>query len=93
MAPEQIRAELLDARADLYSLGCLLFQLLTGRSPFQGGTPGEVLRQHLEAPAPRPSALVEGVPYELDELVLSLLSKDPRDRLGYATDVAAALMK
>jgi hypothetical protein len=91
MAPEQIRGELVDARADLYSVGCILYELVTGRPPFVGGSSRDVLRRHLhEAPAPM-SRLAAGVPEELDELALRLLSKDPRDRIGYASDAAAAL--
>jgi eukaryotic-like serine/threonine-protein kinase len=93
MAPEQIRGEFVDARADLYALGCLLFELTTGRPPFVGASPREVQRQHLEAPPPLPSALVAGVPAALDELILRLLRKRPRERLGYASDVAAALAR
>jgi tetratricopeptide (TPR) repeat protein len=91
MAPEQIRGELVDARADLYALGCILHELLTGQPPFPGASGQDVLRRHLEeAPRP-PSELVEGIPPELDEIVLGLLSKRPRDRTGHAHVVAAAL--
>jgi predicted ATPase/serine/threonine protein kinase len=91
MAPEQARGDLVDARADLYALGCMLYELLTGRPPFVGASPWQVLYQHFEVrPAP-PSELVDGVPAELDELVLRLLAKEPRQRLGHADAVAAAL--
>ena len=53
MSPEQIRGESLDARSDLYSLGCLLFELVSGRQPFDGPTPISILTQHYEAPIPR----------------------------------------
>ncbi|MDP1829284.1 MAG: serine/threonine-protein kinase [Archangium sp.] len=53
MSPEQIRGESLDARSDLYSLGCLLFELVSGRQPFEGPTPISILTQHYEAPIPR----------------------------------------
>ena len=90
MAPEQIRGELVDARADLYALGCILHEALTGRPPF-GGERAEVLRGHLhEAPAP-PSRRDASIPAALDRLVLRLLQKRPADRLGYAEDVARAL--
>jgi serine/threonine protein kinase/predicted ATPase len=91
VAPEQVRAELVDARADLYALGCILYELLTGRVPFLANNAETVLRQHLAAEPIPPSALVEGVPDQLEALVLGLLAKEPRDRLGHADDVAAVL--
>ncbi|WP_375766588.1 protein kinase [Archangium gephyra] len=91
MAPEQIQGELVDARADLYALGCILYECLVGRPPFTGSWRGSILFQHLnEAPTP-PSRSVDGVPAELERLVLRLLQKRPEDRLGYAEDVAEAL--
>lgn len=91
MAPEQILGELVDARADLYALGCILYELLTGQAPHRGTTPAAILYGHLrESPRP-PSTLVSGVARELDDLVLRLLAKEPRERMGHADDVAAAL--
>jgi serine/threonine protein kinase len=88
MAPEQIRGELVDARADLYSLGCIVYELLTGRKPFPGRSFSEVAAAHLSR-APEPlSRLVPSLPAELDALVPRLMRKDPRERLGYA-DVPA----
>ncbi len=90
MAPEQARLERLDPRTDLYSLGCILYYLVSGRPPFLGA--GErVIQQHIHDRAPPLSELVQGVPAELDELVAALLAKQPRDRIGYAEDVARAL--
>lgn len=90
MAPEQIRGELVDARADLYALGCVLYEIVAGRPPFAGeGWP--VLRRHLVEPPEPLSHHVEGVPAALEELVQRLLAKQPRERLGYASDVAAVL--
>ncbi|WP_245682693.1 serine/threonine-protein kinase [Archangium gephyra] len=92
MAPEQIRGDFVDARADLYALGCILYEAVTGQPPFVASrSAGSVLHQHLRrAPRP-PSQVVEGLPPELDALVLRLLAKRPQERLGYAEDVAAAL--
>jgi eukaryotic-like serine/threonine-protein kinase len=97
-SPEQLRGESVDARADLYSLGCVLYELLTSEPPFSGTSLFQVVRRHLED-APSPPSLharcesPDGVPPELDALVLRLLAKDPAARLGYADDVAAALAK
>ena len=90
MAPEQIRGELVDARTDLYALGCILYEAATGRAPFIGAARAIVLQHVYEAPVP-PSEIVEGIPEALDRLVLRLLEKQPEARLGYADDVAAAL--
>jgi predicted ATPase len=91
MAPEQGRGELVDARADLYSLGCILYELLTARRPFVGASPVQVLHQHFAMAPIAPSELVDGVTPELDALVLRLLAKDARKRLSHADDLAAAL--
>jgi serine/threonine protein kinase/tetratricopeptide (TPR) repeat protein len=90
MAPEQIRGELVDARADLYALGCMLFECLTGVPPFVGG-PVTVLHKHLRDQPSPPSSLATGIGPALDELVLRLLAKRPQDRYGFADDVARAL--
>ncbi|MBI2568736.1 MAG: tetratricopeptide repeat protein [Candidatus Schekmanbacteria bacterium] len=91
MAPEQIRGELVDARADLYALGCILYELLTGRPPFLGGSARDVFHAHLSRPPVPPSRAAGGIPPALDDLVLRLLAKEPRQRLGYADVAAAAL--
>jgi len=91
MAPEQIHGEAVDARADLYALGCLFYELVTGRRPFKGDTITKIRRQQiLKSPTP-PCALVDGLPEEVSELMLRLLAMDPRDRLGHVEDVANAL--
>jgi serine/threonine protein kinase/tetratricopeptide (TPR) repeat protein len=91
MAPEQARGEVVDARADIYALGCMLYEALTGRPPFLGDSPVAVVMQHIDTPPIAPRAIVPSLPAELEELVLRLLAKQPRMRLGYAQDVAAAL--
>lgn len=91
MSPEQIRGEVLDARTDLYSLGCILYKAVTGRMPFGGDDPAIVLQMTLtDLPTP-PSQVCDGVPAALDELIVRLLAKRPRDRIGHAADVATAL--
>jgi serine/threonine protein kinase/tetratricopeptide (TPR) repeat protein len=91
MAPEQFRRGVVDARADLYSLGCMLYEFVCGRRPFLGTASAHLGEAHLLEPPPSPSRLVQGVPAALENLILRLLAKRPRDRLGYAAEVAEAL--
>lgn len=93
MAPEQIRGELVDARADLYALGCIIYELVTGNPPFAGSSMLETLSRHLtETPRP-PSEIVSEIPSELETIILRLLSKRSQERLGYAEDVANMLLE
>jgi len=86
MSPEQAHGEVVDARADLYALGCLLFELVTGSTPFEGSG-FEVLLAHLGRPAPRPSERNADIPENLDRLVLSLMAKKPDERIPTADAV------
>jgi tetratricopeptide (TPR) repeat protein len=90
MAPEQIRGEFVDARADLYSLGCILYHMVTGRPAFVGSV-NDVLQQQLYTTPERPSALQPGTQPQLEELILSLMEKQPSRRMGYAGEVAQIL--
>jgi len=91
MAPEQASGGPVDARADLYALGCVLYAMLTGRPPFVGDTPLSVLSQHLHR-VPEPlAARRPGVPAALDALVAELLAKRPDDRPRDARQVRARL--
>ena len=91
MAPEQAEGGEVDARADLFSLGVLLYEMLAGRSPFQGATPAATLR-NVTGAAPRPLTEVRpDLPGELAGLVHSLLEKDPERRPAGAREVAARL--
>jgi tetratricopeptide (TPR) repeat protein len=90
MAPEQARGEAVDARADLYALGCMLYELTTGQPPFIG-TGWDVFEQQLSAKPLPPSERNPAIPHRLENLIDALLEKDPRRRLGYASDVAATL--
>jgi serine/threonine protein kinase len=91
MSPEQCRGQQVDERSDLYSLGCVLYALLTGQPPFAEGPPFAIMFQHLnEAPA-APRTIRSDIPPELDHLVLELLAKDPARRPADAGQVIAAL--
>ncbi len=86
LSPEQARGEVVDARSDLYSTGCVLYELLTGRPPFTGDSPVSVAYQHVsENPLP-PSQVDPAVPPALDALVLKSLAKSPDDRYQTAAD-------
>lgn len=92
MAPEQASdGRGVDARADLYSLGCILFEVLTGELPFVGATPVEVLYKHVHESPRRPSSIRPGLPRALDLLVLKLLAKDRESRPPDARAVLASL--
>ena len=89
LSPEQARGEVVDARSDLYSAGCLFYELLTGRPPFQGESAVSVAYQHVsETPVP-PSQVDPAVPPALDPLVLKSLAKDPADRYQSANEFKA----
>ena len=91
MAPEQGAGELVDARADLYALGCILYELIAGRPPFTGASPLQIVVQHQLQPTPDLPTIVPWLPFGVHTIVSRLLEKDPRRRFGYAVDVAAAL--
>jgi len=92
LPPEQIRGDPTDARADLYSLGCILYLMITGQLPFLASSVFEVSKAHQSALSVRPSELVENVPQALDDLILRLLAKKPNRRIGHAGGVARVLM-
>ncbi|NIZ90748.1 Stk1 family PASTA domain-containing Ser/Thr kinase [Kineococcus rubinsiae] len=93
LSPEQARGEQVDARSDLYSAGCLLYEVLTGRPPFVGDAPVAVAYQHVsEQPRP-PSALEPGIPPAVDHVVLMALSKDREHRYQSAADFADDLRR
>ncbi|WP_437928355.1 protein kinase [Sorangium sp. So ce291] len=91
MAPEQIRGELLDPRADLYALGCILYEAVTGQPPFDSASAIMTAIQHVSAAPLAPSQLAPGLDPAIEALILRLLEKRPRDRIPYAEDVAVAL--
>ena len=91
MAPEQIRGGEITPQTDLYALGCVLFELLTGRPPFVAETPAGTLHLHCKQPAPRASEFALDVPAALDQLVAQLMEKDPANRPESAAVVARAL--
>ena len=91
MSPEQLRGQEVDARSDLYSLGIVLYEMLTGRVPFPGGSEYEAIRAQVEDPPVPPASLVPGLPTWLDRIVLRALAKFPRERFESAAAMAASL--
>jgi serine/threonine-protein kinase len=92
MSPEQCRgAGRVDQRSDVYSLGCMLFALVTGGPPFEADGGGEIIAMHLRERPPAPSARVRGIPRELDVLVARCLAKEPAQRPASGTELAAAI--
>ncbi|HEX6153107.1 MAG TPA: serine/threonine-protein kinase [Solirubrobacterales bacterium] len=90
VAPEQISGEQIDARADVYALGCLLFKLLTGEVPFPREGEAARLYAHLNDPPPAPSLYATAVPMALDDVVVRAMAKPPGDRYLSAGDLGRA---
>ncbi|NCV73767.1 MAG: serine/threonine-protein kinase, partial [Actinobacteria bacterium] len=88
LSPEQATGEVADGRSDLYSLGCLMYELLTGRPPFTGDTPVSVAYQHVSAPLIKPSQIKPGLDTNLDRMLEVVLAKNPNSRYQ---DAAAML--
>ena len=89
LSPEQARGETVDSRSDVYSTGCLLYELLTGRPPFVGESPVSVAYQHVREQAPPPSTIDEDLPPEIDAIVMKALTKDVEDRYQSAAAMRA----
>jgi eukaryotic-like serine/threonine-protein kinase len=93
LSPEQARGERVDSRSDLYSTGCLLYEMLTGRPPFTGDSPVAIAYQHVrEDPIP-PSRVDPDVPAWADAIVLKAMAKSPADRYQTAADMRADLQR
>jgi len=92
MPPEQIKdGDAVTPQSDIYNLGCVAYWLLTGKPLFGGSSAVEVLAAHLHEPPPPPSELAEGIPKQLDDIVVSCLAKSPDDRPDGAGAVRALL--
>lgn len=93
VAPELITRGQVDARADVYASGIMLYEMLTGHQPFKGDQAAHVAHQHTNTPMPAPSVIAPEVPALLDELVLWTTAKDPADRPANAAELGLVLVK
>lgn len=91
LAPEQAFGSVIDQRTDLYALGVLMYEMVTGQLPFTADEPLAVISQHLHAPVVPPSSLQPGLPSSIEDLILRLLEKDPAGRPGSAAEVAGVI--
>ena len=92
LSPEQARGDTVDARSDVYSTGCLLYELLTGGPPFQGDSAISVAYQHVREPAQPPSTFAPGLPAEIDAVVLGALAKPTDERYQSAEQMRSEIM-
>jgi serine/threonine-protein kinase len=93
LSPEQARGAPVDPRSDLYSLGIVLYEMLTGKVPFTGETPVEIAMKHLSQVPDPPSKLRSDIPHDLDAVVMRALAKDPDQRYASAEEMDADLAR
>ncbi|WP_305093235.1 Stk1 family PASTA domain-containing Ser/Thr kinase [Prescottella sp. R16] len=93
LSPEQARGEQVDARSDVYSLGCVLFEILTGEPPFTGDSPVAVAYQHVREDPRTPSLVNPAIPPVLDSVILKAMSKNPANRYQSAAEMRSDLVR
>ena len=93
MSPEQGMGNPVNATTDIYSLGVVLYEMITGRKPYTADTPMSVVVKHLNEPIPRPSVYVPTLPGTVEEVLLKALAKDPADRFENMAGFSSALQK
>ena len=91
MSPEQGRGERVDVRSDVYSLGVMLYEMVTGRVPYEAETPLAVILKHITAPLPLPREVAPGIPEGVERVILRALAKDADDRFQTVGEMVAAL--
>lgn len=92
LSPEQARGDVADQRSDLYSLGCVMHYLLTGRPPFEETHPVKLILAHAQQIPARPSTLIDNVPEDLERVIMRCMEKDPRARYASVRDLRLALL-
>jgi beta-lactam-binding protein with PASTA domain/predicted Ser/Thr protein kinase len=93
LSPEQARGESVDARSDVYSVGCMLYELVTGAPPFTGDSPVAVAYQHVREDPKLPSSINPAIPAELDAILLKAMSKNPANRYQSAAEMRNDLLR
>jgi serine/threonine protein kinase len=91
MSPEQIQGGEIDGRSDLYSLGVILYEMISGSQPYQSETPGKVMMMHVLEPVPQITKVKSDVPPAIDAVIEKSMAKDPNQRFSTAAEAAAAL--
>ena len=93
MSPEQGKGEKIDQRTDIYSLGIVFYELVTGRKPYQADTPMAVIYQHVQDPLPRPTKIVSSLPSHVEQFLFKALAKEPENRFQSMGEIADVLEK
>ena len=91
MAPEQVRGQTADHRADIFAFGAVLYEMLTGRRAFEGATPADTMSAVLRAEAPDIESIAHGIPAIVEQVVLRCMEKDPSARFQSTSDLVFAL--